>query len=78
MADPEIVARRVGAAQSLIGGDAIRPSMYAFAEPYAARFRDPGYLAVLRRLRGKGLSSTWLGGDLTLRFGLPELPSASP
>ncbi len=74
MADPEIVARRVGVAQSFVGGDAIRPSMYAFAEPYVARFRDPGYAAVLRQVRGKGLSSTWLGGDLTLRFGLPELP----
>ena len=74
MADPEIVARRVGVAQRLVGADAIRPSMYAFAEPYVARSGDPGYAAVLRQVRGKGLSSTWLGGDLTLRFGLPELP----
>jgi poly(beta-D-mannuronate) lyase len=78
MANPEVVARRVGVAQSLVGGDAIRPAMYAFAEPYAARFRDPGYVAVLRQMRGNGLSSTWLGGNLTLRFGLPELPAASP
>jgi poly(beta-D-mannuronate) lyase len=74
LADPELVAQRVGVPQSLVGADAVRPAMYAFAEPYVARFRDPDFAALLRTVRGTGLSSVWLGGNLTLRYGLSELP----
>jgi len=70
MRDPDIVARRLGVTQSSVGADAVKPSMWAWAEPYLARFPDKAELAAtLKPLRGKGLSTTWLGGDMTLRFG---------
>ncbi|MBE0530976.1 MAG: alginate lyase family protein [Rhodospirillales bacterium] len=69
MRDPDIVARRLGVAQSSVGADAVKPSMWAWAEPYVARFPEAEVAATLTQLRGKGLSSTWLGGDMTLRFG---------
>jgi poly(beta-D-mannuronate) lyase len=69
MRDPDIVARRLGVAQNSVGADAVKPSMWAWAEPYVARFSEAEVAATLKPLRGKGLSSTWLGGDMTLRFG---------
>lgn len=70
MRDPEIVAKRVDVAQSVVGADAVKPAMWAWAEPYLARFPDhPDLATTVARLRGKGLASTWLGGDMTLRFG---------
>ncbi len=70
MRDPAIVARRVNVAQSVVGADTIKPSMWDWAEPYIARFPDKTEIAAtLKDLRGKGLFSTWAGGDMTLRFG---------
>ncbi len=68
MANPDLVARRVGRNQDTVGADGIRPSMYAWAEPYVARFPGGSPAATLQRLRNGGLSSTWLGGNQTLRF----------
>jgi hypothetical protein len=70
MADPDLVARRVGVAQSVVGADAVTPALWAWAEPYLARFPEhPALAATVGGLRGKGLFSAWAGGDLTLRYG---------
>lgn len=69
MRDPDIVARRLGVTQSSVGADAVKPAMWAWAEPYVARFPEADVAVTLKQLRGKGLSTTWLGGDMTLRFG---------
>jgi len=71
--DPEPVARRVGAKQEFVGSDRVTPSMYAWAEIYLAGNPDEALAATLEKLRGTGgLSQTWLGGNLTLRFAVPK------
>ncbi len=67
--DPEPVAKRAGAAQEGFGQDVVTPGSYAWAEIYLARREDEKLAAALDRVRGRGLSTTWLGGNLTLRFG---------
>lgn len=72
MRDPDLITRRLGVTQSVVGSDAIKPAMWAWAEPYLARFPDRAELATaVAGLRGKGLFSAWMGGDMTLRFGRP-------
>ena len=71
--DPEPIARRVGAKQEFVGNDRVTPSMYAWAEIYLAGNPDEALAATLEKLRGtSGLSTTWLGGNLTLRFAAPK------
>ncbi len=71
--DPEPIARRVGAKQEFVGTDRVSPSMYAWAEIYLAGNPDETLAATLEKLRGtSGLSQTWLGGNLTLRFAAPK------
>ena len=71
--DPEPIARRVGAKQEFVGADRVSPSMYAWAEIYLAANPDEALAATLEKLRGTGgLSQTWLGGNLTLRFAAPK------
>lgn len=67
--DPEPVAKRAGAAQEGFGQDVVTPGSYAWAEIFLSRREDEKLAAALERVRGRGLSTTWLGGNLTLRFG---------
>jgi poly(beta-D-mannuronate) lyase len=67
---PERVTALVGAAQEFFGADRITPSMFAWAEIYQARHPDPALSARLAAIRPRdGFSYTWLGGNVTLRFG---------
>jgi len=67
---PERIAARVGATQEFVGADRITPSMFAWAEIYLARHPDPALAARLAAIRPKdGFFGTWLGGNVTLRFG---------
>jgi poly(beta-D-mannuronate) lyase len=67
--DPDRIARRVGAAQTFVGADRITPSMFAWAEIYAARHPTPSLAARLDAIRPRdGFFGTWLGGNVTLRF----------
>lgn len=45
---------------------------FAWAEIWYARFGDPEMLPLLRRYRPA--RNSWLGGDMTAAFGVPELP----
>jgi poly(beta-D-mannuronate) lyase len=70
LADPAGFARRSGTTpepERLTGGS------IAWAEIWYARTRDPAVLPLLRRHRPARHS--WLGGDATLAFGVPELPA---
>jgi poly(beta-D-mannuronate) lyase len=67
--DPEPIAKRAGVAQEGVGSELVSPSSYAWAEIYLARHADEKLAAAVDRVRGRALASTWLGGNLTLRFG---------
>jgi poly(beta-D-mannuronate) lyase len=67
--NPESVAKRAGVAQEGVGSELVSPSSYAWAEIYLARHEDEKLAAAVDRVRGRALASTWLGGNLTLRFG---------
>jgi poly(beta-D-mannuronate) lyase len=67
--DPEPIAKRAGVAQEGVGSELVSPSAYAWAEIYLARHEDEKLAAAVDRVRGRALASTWLGGNLTLRFG---------
>lgn len=67
--NPDAVAKVAGVAQEGASEGNVAPGNYAWAEIYAARHEDEALSAILERVRGKGLGSTWLGGNLTLRFG---------
>ncbi len=67
--NPEGVARVAGVAQEGMAEGNVAPGNYAWAEIYVSLHEDEALAAILERVRGKGLSSTWLGGNLTLRFG---------
>lgn len=67
---PERIAARVGAVQEFVGAERITPSMFAWAEIYNARHPDPALAARLDAIRPRdGFSYTWLGGNVTRRFG---------
>ncbi len=71
--DPERVAKRAGARQEFVGSDRVTPSMFAWGEVWLASHPDDQLAATLEKLRGtNGLSSTWLGGNTTLRFAAPH------
>jgi poly(beta-D-mannuronate) lyase len=68
--DPGLIARRVGLAQEFVGATTIRPAMFAWAEIYLARHPSPALAGRLASLRpAGGLAATWVGGNVTLRFG---------
>ncbi|MBV8119817.1 MAG: alginate lyase family protein [Alphaproteobacteria bacterium] len=75
--DPAIFVRLTGEAQDVsaatLGGLAGGKGFdAAWLEPYYARMRDPSALPLLKRLRP--LNCAWLGGNMTLDFGVPTLP----
>lgn len=72
LANPAALEARLGVKQDV--SDPVPPSLYSWAEAYAARFGDPETLTVLARVRGRGLSDGFAGGSQTLRFGLSTLP----
>jgi len=69
--DPGSFARRTGRTQDLAGG----PSGWhlAWAEIWYARTRDASLVPLIQRFRP--MRNNWLGGDLTLTFGVPTLPT---
>lgn len=67
--NPDTVAKVAGVAQESAADGSVSPGNYAWAEIYVSRRDDEALAAILERVRGRGLSSTWLGGNLTLRFG---------
>jgi poly(beta-D-mannuronate) lyase len=72
MRDPAIVAERVGVPQSVVGADAVKPAMWAWAEPHAARFPDnsiPRYWKV--RIGRRGSGDAWS----TTYFSIASKPS---
>ncbi len=71
LADPSMVAARVGHPQTFSGSAVVPRQRYAWAEIYLARHPDPALAAAVARQRGAGLTATWLGGSTTVRYGRP-------
>ena len=68
IADPALVGDRVGVPQEMPFG-AQSAGLYAWMEPYVARFGTANAPAALVDARKNGLDDVRLGGNLTLRFG---------
>lgn len=64
------VERLTGTPQDFVGG--LSGWNLGWAEIWYARFRDPEMLPLLRRYRP--MRNAWLGGNMTLAFGVPDLP----
>jgi poly(beta-D-mannuronate) lyase len=71
LADPRLIGDRVGRTQDFFGGGQVRGAHYHWAEIYLGRYPDPVLRQALDRHRGNGLSSGFLGGGTSLRFGPP-------
>jgi poly(beta-D-mannuronate) lyase len=71
LSDPAPFERRSGAKQDFVGSRS--GWQVAWAEVWYARRRDPGVVPLLRPYRPA--RNNWLGGNLTLGFGVRDLPA---
>jgi poly(beta-D-mannuronate) lyase len=69
LADPAGFAKRSGTAQE---PEHVTSWSIAWMEIWYARTRDPALVPLLARLRPA--RNNWLGGNVTLAFGVPDLP----
>jgi poly(beta-D-mannuronate) lyase len=68
LSDPADFTKRAGAAQE---SERLSGWSLAWAEIWHARRRDPAIVPLLRQYRPA--RNSWLGGDMTLSFGVPDL-----